>query len=80
VGTEGDLGEQVGLTHHWAAHIIALVGNYSEVFERNMGVGSKLGIARGLNNLWSNGGLRSLARLATRGARGLLKSKLRMRL
>jgi general L-amino acid transport system substrate-binding protein len=57
VGTEGDFGEQIGLTKDWAARIIKLVGNYDEVFERNIGTGSKLGIPRGINNLWSNGGI-----------------------
>jgi general L-amino acid transport system substrate-binding protein len=57
VGSDGKLGEQIGLTNDWAARIIALVGNYGEVFERNMGVGSKLGIPRGLNSLWTNGGI-----------------------
>jgi general L-amino acid transport system substrate-binding protein len=57
VGTEGNLGEQLGLTKDWAVRIIKLVGNYGEVFERNVGSGSKLGIARGLNNLWTKGGI-----------------------
>jgi general L-amino acid transport system substrate-binding protein len=57
VGTEGNFGEQVGLTKDWAARIITLVGNYGEVFERNVGAGSKLGIPRGLNGLWTNGGI-----------------------
>lgn len=57
VGTDGNLGEQIGLSSDWAAHVVQLVGNYSEVFERNMGVGSKLGIPRGLNSLWTNGGI-----------------------
>ena len=57
VGTDGKLGEQIGLTDDWAVRIIALIGNYGEVFERNMGAGSKLGIPRGLNSLWTNGGI-----------------------
>jgi general L-amino acid transport system substrate-binding protein len=57
VGTDGDFGEQVGLTKDWAARIIRLVGNYDEVFERNVGTGSRLGIPRGINNLWTNGGI-----------------------
>jgi general L-amino acid transport system substrate-binding protein len=57
VGTEGNYGEQLGLSKDWAAHIIKLVGNYGESFERNVGVGSKLNIARGLNNLWTKGGI-----------------------
>jgi general L-amino acid transport system substrate-binding protein len=57
VGAEGNFGEDVGLTKDWAARIIKLVGNYEEVFERNVGTGSNLGIPRGINNLWSNGGI-----------------------
>jgi len=57
IGTDGDYGEQIGLTKDWAARIIRHVGNYDEVFERNVGTGSKLGIPRGINNLWSNGGI-----------------------
>jgi general L-amino acid transport system substrate-binding protein len=57
VGTEGSLGEDLGLTKDWVVRIVKSVGNYGEVFERNVGSGSKLGIARGLNNLWSKGGI-----------------------
>jgi general L-amino acid transport system substrate-binding protein len=57
VGKEGDFGEQLGLSKDWAARIIRLVGNYGEIFERNVGVGSRLGIPRGLNALWTNGGI-----------------------
>ncbi|MDB5610757.1 MAG: amino acid transporter substrate-bindnig protein, partial [Bradyrhizobium sp.] len=57
VGTEGDYGEELGLTKDWAARIIRHVGNYGEVYERNVGAGSKLGIPRGLNQLWSAGGI-----------------------
>ena len=57
VGTEGAYGEQIGLTKDWAARIIRLVGNYGESYERNVGTGSKLGIPRGLNHLWSEGGI-----------------------
>ena len=57
VGTEGNSGEQMGLTNDWVARIVRLVGNYDEVFERNVGTGSRLGIPRGLNNLWNNGGI-----------------------
>src|SRR5215203_1798633 len=57
VGTEGNYGEQLGLTKDWAVRIVKAVGNYGEVFERNVGSGSKLGIARGLNNLWTKGGI-----------------------
>ena len=56
-GTDGNLGEQLGLTKDWVSRIVKAVGNYGEVFDRNVGVGSKLGIARGLNNLWNKGGI-----------------------
>jgi general L-amino acid transport system substrate-binding protein len=57
VGTEGAYGEELGLTKDWAVRIIRHVGNYGEVYERNVGSGSKLGIPRGLNQLWSAGGI-----------------------
>ena len=57
LGTEGNFGEQLGLTKDWAERIVRLVGNYGEVFERNLGTGSRLGIARGINNLWNKGGI-----------------------
>lgn len=57
VGTEGAYGEELGLTKDWAARIIRHVGNYGEVFDRNVGEGSKLKIPRGLNQLWSAGGI-----------------------
>jgi len=56
-GTDGNLGEQLGLTKDWVARIVKAVGNYGESFDRNVGPGSKLGIARGLNNLWNKGGI-----------------------
>jgi general L-amino acid transport system substrate-binding protein len=57
VGIEGNYGEKIGLTKDWAARVIRLVGNYGEVFERTVGVGSALGIPRGINQLWSTGGI-----------------------
>ncbi|MGB0671628.1 MAG: amino acid ABC transporter substrate-binding protein [Rhodospirillales bacterium] len=57
VGTDGDAGEKLGLSADWAAKIIAQVGNYGESFERNVGMDSPLKIARGLNALWSKGGI-----------------------
>jgi general L-amino acid transport system substrate-binding protein len=57
VGTEGNYGEQLGLTKDWAVRIVKLVGNYGESFERNVGQGSPLKIDRGLNKLWSKGGI-----------------------
>jgi general L-amino acid transport system substrate-binding protein len=57
LGTEGNYGEQLGLKKDWAYQIIKLVGNYGEVFEKNVGQGSPLKIARGVNALWTKGGL-----------------------
>jgi general L-amino acid transport system substrate-binding protein len=57
VGTEGDMGEKLGLSADWAANIVAQVGNYGEMFERNVGMDSPLEIARGLNALWTDGGI-----------------------
>jgi general L-amino acid transport system substrate-binding protein len=56
-GTDGNLGEQLGLTKDWFSRIIKAVGNYGEAFDRNVGAGSKLQIARGINNLWNKGGI-----------------------
>ena len=50
-------GKGLGLKDDWAVQIIRQVGNYGEVFERNLGSGSALKIERGLNNLWNRGGL-----------------------
>jgi general L-amino acid transport system substrate-binding protein len=57
LGRDNDYGKLLGLTNDWAARVIRLVGNYSEVFERNVGTRSRVGIPRGLNHLWSAGGI-----------------------
>jgi general L-amino acid transport system substrate-binding protein len=57
LGTEDNFGERLGLTKDWAYRIVKLVGNYGEVFDRNVGQGSPLKIARGLNALWTKGGV-----------------------
>jgi general L-amino acid transport system substrate-binding protein len=57
VGTEGTYGEDLGLTKDWAVRVIRHVGNYGEVYERNVGSESKLHIPRGLNQLWTGGGI-----------------------
>lgn len=57
LGSNGNFGESMGLKQDWALQIVRQVGNYGEVYERNVGTGSKLGIARGLNKLWTQGGL-----------------------
>lgn len=57
LGVEGDFGKNLGLTNDWAYRIIKHVGNYGESFDRNVGMGSPIKIARGLNALWNKGGL-----------------------
>ena len=56
-GAEGGFGAKLGLDNAWAIHVVKDVGGYSEIFERNLGTGSKLAIPRGLNQLWSTGGI-----------------------
>ena len=51
------LGTDLGLTNDWVVNIVKGVGNYGEIFDANVGPSTKLGIARGLNNLWSKGGI-----------------------
>jgi general L-amino acid transport system substrate-binding protein len=57
LGLDGTFGEGIGLKNDWAYNAIKLVGNYGEIFDRNIGSGSKLQIARGLNALWTKGGI-----------------------
>lgn len=57
LGTEGNLGEMLGIDADWGAKVIASVGNYGESFERNIGENTPIGLARGLNAQWTNGGL-----------------------
>jgi general L-amino acid transport system substrate-binding protein len=57
VGQEGDFGSMIGLDKDWAVRAISAVGNYGEIFERNVGVNTPLGLSRGLNGLWNNGGI-----------------------
>jgi general L-amino acid transport system substrate-binding protein len=57
LGVEGEMGKMTGLPNEWAYNIIKQVGNYGESFERNVGLKTPLGLARGLNELWSKGGL-----------------------
>ena len=57
LGADGDYGKDLKLRKDWVVQIVKQVGNYSEVFERNIGQGSVLKIKRGLNALWSNGGI-----------------------
>jgi len=57
LGVEGNFGQGLGLTNDWAYRIIKAIGNYGDSFERNVGMGSPIKIARGLNALWNKGGL-----------------------
>jgi general L-amino acid transport system substrate-binding protein len=57
VGTEGTLGEMLGLDADWAMRAIATQGNYGEIFARNIGEDTPVGLARGLNAQWTDGGL-----------------------
>lgn len=56
LGADGEHGKELKLPKDWAVQIVKQVGNYSEVFERNVGSGSELKIARGVNALWNKGG------------------------
>jgi general L-amino acid transport system substrate-binding protein len=57
LGAEGDMGQQLGLSNDWAYNIIKQVGNYGESFEKHLGVNTPLALERGLNALWTNGGI-----------------------
>ncbi|MBX6743267.1 MAG: amino acid ABC transporter substrate-binding protein [Acetobacteraceae bacterium] len=57
LGTSGDHGPFMGLDRRWAYNAIKAVGNYGEIFERNLGQGSPLKLPRGMNDLWTRGGL-----------------------
>jgi len=57
LGVEGDLGTQLGLPNDFMVNVLTVTGNYGEIFERNVGTESPLTIERGLNNLWTEGGL-----------------------
>ena len=57
LGTEGNLGEMLGLDAEWAKRAIMAGGNYGELFEKNIGENTPIGLARGLNAQWKNGGL-----------------------
>ena len=57
LGVEGDFGTPIGLTKDWAYQIIKTVGNYSEIFERNVGPDTAIGLERGINALWRDGGI-----------------------
>ena len=57
MGTEGNLGEMLGLSADWAQKALSVGGNYGELFEANIGEATPIGLARGLNAQWKNGGL-----------------------
>jgi general L-amino acid transport system substrate-binding protein len=57
LGVSGDMGEKLGLDNDWGYNLITQVGNYGEIFERNVGPKSSLGLPRGVNNQWNKGGL-----------------------
>ncbi len=57
LGTEGDLGEMMGLSKDWAVNAISASGNYGEIFAKNIGEDTPIGLARGLNAQWTEGGL-----------------------
>ena len=57
LGLAGDHGPMMGLDRRWAYNAIRAVGNYGEIFERNLGAGSPIGLRRGLNGLYTQGGL-----------------------
>jgi general L-amino acid transport system substrate-binding protein len=57
VEAESKIGTDLGLTNDWVVNIVKATGNYGEIFENNVGSGSPLKISRGINALWTKGGL-----------------------
>lgn len=57
LGVSGDFGQYMGLTADWAYRIVKHVGNYGELFDRNVGPATALALERGVNSLWTKGGL-----------------------
>jgi len=57
LGVEGDFGTPLGLTKDWAYQIVKLVGNYAEIYDKHVGPNTPIGLARGLNALWKDGGI-----------------------
>ena len=57
LGVEGDTGKKLGLETNWAYNAIKMVGNYAEIYDRNVGPKTPLGLSRGLNRLWNKGGI-----------------------
>ncbi|MCS7100670.1 MAG: amino acid ABC transporter substrate-binding protein, partial [Burkholderiaceae bacterium] len=57
LGKSEDMGKLLGLERDWMVRVLKTVGNYGEIFERNVGPKTPLALPRGLNNLWNKGGL-----------------------
>lgn len=57
LGVDPGLGDRLGLSNDWGYNMIKQVGNYGEIYDRNLGEGSPYKLARGINNLWNNGGV-----------------------
>jgi len=57
LGVEGSQGQEFGLSNDWAYQIIKQIGNYGEIFERHIGLNTPVGLPRGVNELWTKGGL-----------------------
>lgn len=57
LGSEGDAGSKLGISADWSYNIVKQVGNYSDIFERNVGKDSPLNISRGINAQWNKGGI-----------------------
>ena len=57
LGNEGEYGAMMGLDKNWAVKVLASVGNYGEIFEEHIGTNTPIGLARGLNELWTKGGI-----------------------
>ncbi|MEC9367344.1 MAG: amino acid ABC transporter substrate-binding protein [Pseudomonadota bacterium] len=57
LGVEGELGEKLGLPNDWAYQVVKQVGNYGEIYDKNVGPKTPIGLDRGVNALWNNGGL-----------------------
>lgn len=57
LGRDGDFGDAMGIEADWAYQIVKQVGNYADIYDRNVGTESDFNIARGLNALWNDGGI-----------------------
>jgi general L-amino acid transport system substrate-binding protein len=57
LGRSGEFGARLGLANNFAATMLAATGNYGEIFERHLGTNTPLGLERGMNNIWTRGGL-----------------------